>query len=517
MNRRRMLLVPALLVLSMIAGAGVLLSLRPEHVVAYVSVPRPPAISPDYSGLVIPPNIAPLNFVVKETGTAYRVRVSAGVGSPIEVAGRGPKIEIPLAPWRALLAVNPGGEVRFEVAVRDAAGRWNRFEPIRNTIAKEPIDDYLLYRMLDPVFRCWGDIRIQQRDLTSFDEWCIVWNRSSKYDCVNCHSVCRQQPDRMALQVRGETLGARMLLARDGKVAKVSTATEFNRSPSSYLAWHPNGRIIAFAAVKVTQFFHAVGEARDVFDEASDLALYLIDTNTVTTTPAIASPDRLETYPTWSPDGRYLYFCSAPQLPMERYREVLYDLMRIAYDPGTGAWGESETLLAASDIHRSVTHPRVSPDGRFLLFCLCDYGNFSIYHPESDLYLMDLGNGQYRKLAVNSERSESYHSWSDNSRWIVFSSKRRDGLLTQPYLSYVDETGEAHKPFILPQKDPAFYETCLKVFNVPELSSARMDGNSRSLTQAMTTPAGATNAVLDPKVTMKNSVQGPEMPWQSAR
>lgn len=517
MKRRRLLGVLGAFVLAMAVGAGVLFSARPAPLVQDAPLSRPPAISPDYSGLVIPPNIAPLNFIVKETGTAFRVSVRAGHGRPIEIDSRGPGIEIPLALWRALLAANPGGEIRFDISVRDAAGRWGRLDPITNTIAKDPIDAYLLYRMLDPVFHCWGDIRIQQRDLTGFDEACILWNRASRYDCVNCHTVCRQHPGRMTLQVRGDTIGARMLLAFDGKVSKVSTATEFNRSPSSYMAWHPNGRIIAFAAIKVTQFFHAVGETRDVFDQASDLGLYLLDSNTVTTTPAIARPDRLETYPNWAPDGRCLYYCSAPQLPIERYRDVLYDLMRIRYDPAAGTWGEPETLLAAADIHASVTHPRVSPDGRFLMFCLCDYGNFSIYHPESDLYLMDLSNAQYRKLEINSDRADSYHSWSANSRWIVFSSKRRDGLLTHPYLSYVDENGHAHKPFILPQRDPAFYDSCLKVFNVPELAAERVDGYARGFIDAMRNPAGGLNAALDPRVTMKNTVQGPEIPWQSAR
>jgi hypothetical protein len=118
--------------------------------------------------------------------------------------------------------------------------------------------------------------------------------------------------------------------------------------------------------------------------------------------------------------------------------------------------------------------PRISPDGHWLLFCMC-YGSFPAFQRSSDLYIIDLKAGQetgqykYRRLDINSDQSESWHSWSSNSRWIAFSSKRRDGVFTRSYFSYVDRTGKAYKPFLLPQKDPTFYDSCLKTYNTPEL------------------------------------------------
>jgi hypothetical protein len=100
---------------------------------------------------------------------------------------------------------------------------------------------------------------------------------------------------------------------------------------------------------------------------------------------------------------------------------------------------------------------------------MCDYGCFPVYQPSSDLYLMDLQTGDYRKLDINSEYSESWHSWSSNGRWIAFSSKRLGGLFTRTYFSYVDKDGKVYKPFIMPQKDPAFYDSFLKTYSVPEL------------------------------------------------
>jgi len=75
---------------------------------------------------------------------------------------------------------------------------------------------------------------------------------------------------------------------------------------------------------------------------------------------------------------------------------------------------------------------------------------------------------------INSPYSDTYHSWSSNSRWFVFASKRDDGLYGKPYFCYVDREGNAHKPFVLPQKDPETYHNTLKSYNIPELSRGKL-------------------------------------------
>jgi Tol biopolymer transport system component len=213
----------------------------------------------------------------------------------------------------------------------------------------------------------------------------------------------------------------------------------------------------------------------------SDLAIYLPVSNTVISTSAISDPSRLETWPTWSPDGRYLYFCSAPTLwtdrekvPPERYRDVRYDLMRVGYEISSNTWGPLETVLSAAKTGWSITQPRISPDGRFLVFCMSEYSTFPSFQPSSDLYLMELGSGRYERMACNSDRSESWHSWSSNSRWLVFSSKRDDGQSIRAYFSYIDANGVAHKPFVLPQEDPAFYDSFVDLCQLPELIRERL-------------------------------------------
>jgi len=450
---------------------------------------RPPRLRPDYTDCVIPPNIAPLNFVVEEPGTRYCVRLAAGEGEEIVVAGRSSDIVIPERQWHRLLDAHRGQALDLDVCVEGPGGRWARYDRVRNMIAREEIDRYLVRRVIDPAYNYWGDIAICERDLQGYGERTVLHNRPVGSSCLNCHSFRSNHTDRMTIGIRGPAYGSGTAFSCDGSAAKL--ATKFG-----YTAWHPSGRLAVYTDTEVRQFFHAArAEVRDVVDLKSDLAYYDLAANAVKTAPGIADPARLETYPTWSPDGRYLYFCSAPLLwaargkvPPDGYEQSRYDLRRISYDVASDRWGQPETVLSAERTRRSLLLPRVSPDGRFLLFCMCDYGCFPIYQPSSDLYMMDLGSGRYRKLGINSDRSEAWHSWSSNSRWIAFSSKRRDGLFTRTYLSYVDERGQAHKAFIVPQRDPRFYDSFLKTYSVPELVVEPVRPGMRQLAEAVRSP-----------------------------
>src|SRR5690606_4052762 len=156
------------------------------------------------------------------------------------------------------------------------------------------------------------------------------------------------------------------------------------------------------------------------------------------------------------------------------------------FHPETRKFGEAEAVFNASASEKSVSFPRVSPDGNSLGFTLHDYGCFPIWHKEADLYSINLQNLEVEKLPVNSDFTESYHSWSSNGRWLLFSSKRGDGLSARPYMAYVSPTGEVGKPFILPQKDPRFYEQFVKTFNIPEFSTSEVSFTPGELRQTAT-------------------------------
>ena len=371
--------------------------------------------------------------------------------------------------------MNRREQLAFDVFIKDDDGGWNAFSTITIMVAQEPIDSYLVYRKIHPAHGVWKDMGIYQRNLETFEESVILHNGYYRRGCLNCHAFCNNRTDKMLIGIRSEKYGSSTILAEDGSVSKIGTKF-------GYTTWHPSGRLAAYSVNYVGQFFHSArDEVRDVIDLDSLVAYYSLDSDQAKTSPALANKDRLETYPAWSPDGRYLYFCSAPiwwqdrkKMTPNNYDQIKYDLLRISYDINTDTWGTPETILSADDTGLSILEPRISPDGRWLLFCMCSYGCFPVYQQTSDLYLMDLqatqtGQYKYRRLGINSDQSESWHSFSGNSRWIAFSSKRDYGVFTRSYFSYIDRDGKVYKPVLMPQKDPEFYDSCLETYSVPEL------------------------------------------------
>lgn len=467
------------------------------------SVNSMPRLEPDYSDTVLPPNIAPLNFVIREEGVSYAVQIHGDSTGAVFIRSKTAKIEIPLRKWRRLLNKNHGKSIHLDVFVCDAGGQWRKYQQVSCRIADEPIDRYLVYRFLRPNYTVQMEMTLRQRDLTGFDDSPIMSTKTISA-CINCHNFNHNNPDNMLFHIRwGAAAG--MLLSQDGKIFKINTKTDFNESPGTYPSWHPNGKIIAFSVNKVSQFFHASGESRDVIDLSSDIVIYKIDSNMITSAPGLSNPSYMETFPTWSPDGRYLYFCRAPQPGADfslqtDHQKIKYDLMRLAYNPETETWGKLDTLISTLKTGQSCSHPRISPDGAYLLFCMSDYGTFPIFRPESDLYLMTLSSGEFHRLEVNSSRAEAYHSWSSTSRWMVFTSKRDNGVYTRLYFSYLDDQGRAYKPFILPQQDPELYETLFYSYSIPELITKPVPFNARQFIRAALDPARAKKATLDPNL-----------------
>jgi hypothetical protein len=456
------------------------------NIEAYTELSRIPRMRPDYSGTVIPPNIAPLNFSVQEKGKKYCVLIHSGKGEEIRILSRDSKIIIPAKKWHKLLELNRGSSLFFDVYVMGKDENWERYQRFSNTIALENIDSHMAYRVMKPIYSYWKSIGIYQRNLENYNESVILHGRSFNEGCINCHTFLNNSPDRMFFGVRSVAFGSSTILAEGGEAVKIGAKW-------GYTSWHPSGKVAVYPAMKVRQFFHSAGmEIRDVVDLDAIMYYYDLEEKKVKTDPLFSDKDRLESYPSWTPDGRFLFFCSASipwedrdALPPKDFDKVKYDLRRISYDVETDTWGEPVTVLSSEATGLSVLEPRISPDGRYMLFCMCEYGCFPVFQPSSDLYLMELGTGRYRRLSINSKYSESWHSWSSNSRWISFSSKRLGGFFTRLYISYVDETGKVHKPFILPQKDPLFYDSFAKTFSVPEFITGPVRISDRVLARAV--------------------------------
>lgn len=445
-----------------------------------------PPVYPDYADITIPVNIAPLNFLVR--GAEAVSVVAAGM----TVSSRGEEVTFTEREWRRLLEQNKEITVTVTALMN---GQWTQYKPFSWHVVADRLDPYLTYRLIEPDYEVFSHLSLQERCVENFDERPICHHEQVGNRCMNCHAYASQNPNLSMLYVRGEGGGA--ILNRDGQLHKLNLKTPDMASGSVYYSFSPNGRYLVFSTNNIIPAFHSKPSKRlEVYDAVSDVYVADLQENRIFTSPLLADSTAFETFPTFAPDGKRIYFCAAPRVSLPgQLNELQYSLVSIGFDQLTGTLGTSlDTLVNARrpqpDAQRSrltsVCHPRVSPDGKYMLYTVAHYGTFPIWHPEADQQLMNLQTRQTVPLArVNSPRSDTYHSWSSNSRWFVFASKRDDGLYGKPYFCYIDRQGRAHKPFCLPQRHPSFYDHCLKSFNVPELGRGPLPFTAADVANAM--------------------------------
>jgi len=441
-----------------------------------------PQIFPDYTDCTIPPNIAPLNFKLTIPYEEAQVLFTTDDLSWNIKAKKG-QFTIPESYWKKMLAKNKGKDISVKVSAR-INGKWIGYTPFSLSVANEPVDPYIAYRLIEPGYELWFQMGIYQRHLEGYRQTPIMENKLTSGNCMNCHSFCMQDPEKMLFHMRGD-IACTMLI--DGeKVEKLNTKTEETISSLVYPSWHPSGRYVAFSVNDTKQAFHMNDPNRiEVYDFKSDVVVYDTEKHEIITSRLIYGSDVYETFPTFSPDGKTLYFCSAAyvkEMPI-KYDDVHYSLCSISFDPEKRSFGNQvDTLYNAATDGRSVSFPRISPDGKYLMYTLSGYGGFSIWHKDSDLYMINLSTGEHYPLeSANSDDVDSYHSWSSNSRWVVFSSRRIDGLYTRPHITYINNEGQAEKAFLLPQKEVDFYHRFMYSYNIPEFIKGEVRDKRRSI------------------------------------
>ena len=439
---------------------------------------RLPQVLPDNNGATLPPNIAPLNFEIQEEGDAFVTRLSTKAGEELLVSGR--TIDIALDDWQRLLSSAVGDTLWTDVYVREDA-RWKHYNRMANPVVADSIDPFITYRLIRPSYVMYEELSLVERSTENFDERIIYNNmpmsKGDKGQCINCHVPQQQgQGGHSQFHVR-HAYGGTVFI--DGKQAqKINLKTDSTLSAGVYPAWHPTLNLIAYSVNETGQSFHTLDPQKiEVIDYASDLILYDMERNEVTSIERTVND--FESFPTWSPDGRTLYYISAHhELQGEsidadldqNYQSLHYNIYARDFDATSCKFGARRLVFDAEAIGKSASTPRVSPDGCWLLFSLADYGQFHIWHRNADLCVIPLQHPEHHEelKQLNSSESDSYHSWSSNGRWILFSSRRMDGNYTRLYLSYFDASGHAHHPLLLPQQSPVFYDQFFRSYNAAE-------------------------------------------------
>jgi tetratricopeptide (TPR) repeat protein len=200
--------------------------------------------------------------------------------------------------------------------------------------------------------------------------------------------------------------------------------------------------------------------------------------------PGADDPEYVQSHPDWSPDGKYIVFTKARAHTLKRAKEravlltpeecavflkdgkpFLFDLYRIPYNDGKG--GEAEPLEGASKNGMSNYFSKHSPDGKWIVFCKAK--SYSLLQPDSELYIIPASGGEARRMECNTSLMNSWHSWSPNSKWLVFTSKINTPY-TQLFLTHIDEEGHSTPPVLL-----SHFTAPDRAANIPEFVNNKPD------------------------------------------
>lgn len=453
-------------------------SKHPSLPTSFTEVNETPHIFPDYVDVMVPPNIAPLNFLVDDVEDV--VAEIKSQASRVTFGGKKNKMQIDEKEWHELLAEAKGKSLSVRVYTKKD-GKWLAYKPFSIDVAEEDIDPYVSYRVLPPTFVGYDELSIRQRNLTNFEETTIYNNRQISHglegQCINCHSYQNYGTSNMMFHTRMQNPGT--MIVSDGELIFVNLKTDGMISAAAYNSWHPHLPIIAFSTDHTMQSFHTRDITKvEVMESASDLVIYDVKKNRVQV--VLNDSTEWELFPSWSPDGKYLYYCSAhyeyhqgyedTDELLKNYKQLQYNLYRLSFDADSMVFGEPELIYDARSKNRSAVQPRVSQDGRYVLFAEGPNGLFHIWHTSAEIEILDLQTGELLDTkAMNSSLPESYPSFSSNDRWIMFESRRDDGNYTRTYFAYFDKQGKVHKPFMMPAEDPEYFRLLLRSWSRPEL------------------------------------------------
>ncbi len=379
---------------------------------------------------------------------------------------------IPENVWREIVESAGASVVALQVRGVERVGLWGKTRDevhvsgkVSFRISKDPADNVVIYRLIDPPFinRKTPDIFVRElRGLRPAPFICM-----RREYCINCHTFSSQTGRRgkLAIQVRyggKEPHYPRIYLALLDLETRevVKPVMPFTPQGTTFMAWSPDGTKLALAGKHLVSATRPqVHGSLPTLQANADIAVYDVETGKVLLLPGASEKGVLEVYPHWTPDGKSIVFSAAPGGLESKLTHL--NLHVIPYADGRG--GKAKPVPGASNNGRSNYFPRFSPDGKWLSFVQSDGGSF--IKSSSDIYLMPATlEGRARALESNDPlAADSWYCWSSNSRWIVFTSKRDDGAFARLYFTHIDGEGHASEPVRLPIANEMRMS-----FNIPE-------------------------------------------------
>lgn len=451
-------------------------------------------IYPEYQGVTIPCNMAPLNFLVRNEGVEA---VMASVDSLSQIS-YGNKIQWDLASWHQMLDRRKGDTLSVDVKAC-INGQWFQYAPLTWIVSPDSIDSYITYRLIEPAYEVWHMVEIEERCIENFETRTLANGRNLGNRCMNCHTHGGDKGQYSYFYIRGKQGGT--FLNREGTFTKVELSNARTNGGTVYGGWHPSGRYGVFSSNLIIPAFHSNPALRmEVFDTHSDLCVADFVEKRMITAPSVSQTNAtLETFPSFSADGKYIYYSSAPNpfgdsIPeADEYaravKNIHYSLKRVTFDAETGTIGSSpETVIPATD-STSYHFAHFSPDGRWLSYSQSYNGTFPIWHMESRIGIRSSQEQTSFDTSADTktEIHATYHTWSHNSKWIAFASKSYDTQYSRVYYVHISPEGTMSKPLVLPQSDPSHDDMYLKSYNIPDLSTIPVPFNEEQVKQLLET------------------------------
>lgn len=435
----------------------------------YLKIVRP------YDGASFPRNIAPPRFCWEDRlNNLWRVSLTApGWNAPLRVVTNKREWRPDAETWNAIKESGTGDWIDLELRGCLVQGRQRKgdevyVDSVRLRVSEHPADPIIVYRLVSPLFHGSKTPHVYYRDIGTFEVRMFL--PSNGLYCTNCHvfpgSPTLEQKDlTLAIAVRESFKGLRILgmYHFDSQRAKTLSINSF------FMSWHPeSGKIAVTGGDSISSRPLITLETQEFDVLLADILIVDSKTLKAEPLPGASEPTYMETFPTWSPDGKTMVFSRAPEVHMlERLAEVKYDLYRVPYNDGNG--GVATPIEGASQNGMSNFAARYSRDGKWIVFNKAD--SSTLVKPTAHLWILSTEEGALpRKLECNCEYAmDSHHSWSSNSRWLLFSSKRDDGIFARVYLTEIDEEGHASPPVALPALD----DDIMMCYNVPEFLQYR--------------------------------------------
>jgi len=424
-------------------------------------------------GSLFPPNLCPPYVEWDDPrNDVWQVVVEVGKNAErFTFLSTGKRWRFPSKVWRRLRQEAVTRDARVQVKglklnrKRQRSGPIQASECVRFRISRDPADSYIVYRLIPPPFSSSKTPDLFVRDIRK-DEPRLFLSARRKY-CFNCHAFSSKQGNKgkLSIQVRslaatGQKLPVYLGVYDIDRRSGFRVQLPFEIQMTTFMAWSPDGNKLAFSAnQKIVALKPILYETQLAGMSISDIAIYDLIRNEAYLLPGASDPNMLEIYPRWSPDGSFIVFSQSPVGAHPAF--VCFDLYALSVD-GTKD-SVARPIEGAAANGRSNYFPRFSPDGKWLSFCQCDGGD--LIRSSSDIYLKR-GNleGPAHQLECNvPHAADSWHSWSSNSRWLVWASKREGGIYAYLYLTHIADDGRASPAIRLPMKERPHAS-----FNIPE-------------------------------------------------